>query len=136
MQDAPRRYGEKEKDVARKELYEPIFKRLGFKPRVNRPGKTNQTKPDYLLKDDNDNVLTAAFVYQWDRWLDGPDLNDPDTPEENPGGCVVTALDEGLADWIIVTNGRHWRLYGKQAHARSTNFYEVDLIEALEPSPI
>jgi transcriptional regulator with XRE-family HTH domain len=131
MQDAPRRWGEKEKDVARKELYEPIFKRLGFKPRVNRPSKTDQTQPDYLLKDKDDNVLSAAFVYQWDRWLDGPDLNDPDTPEENPGGCVVTALDEGLADWIIVTNGRHWRLYGKQAHARSTNFYEVDLIEAL-----
>lgn len=131
MADAPKRWSEKEKDVVRKELFAPIFNQLGFKPRVNRPSKTDQTQPDYLLKDDDDNVLTAAFVYQWDRWLDGPDLNDLDTPEENPGACVVTALDEGIADWIIVTNGRHWRLYGKQAHARSTNFYEVDLIEAL-----
>ncbi len=88
-------------------------------------------QPDYLRKDSDGNVLSAAFVYSWDRWLDGPDLNDADTPEENPGACVVTAFDEGIADWIIVTNGRHWRLYGKQAHARSTNFYEVDLAEAL-----
>ncbi|WP_417374552.1 Eco57I restriction-modification methylase domain-containing protein [Gimesia maris] len=131
MQNAAKRWADKDKDVVRKEIFAPIFKQLGFKPRVNRPSKTDQTQPDYLLEDTNDNLLTAAFVYQWDRWLDGPDLNDPDTPEENPGACVVSALDEGIVDWIIVTNGRHWRLYGKQAHARSTNFYEVDLIEAL-----
>src|SRR5205823_10183441 len=65
---------------------------------------------------------------------DGPDLNDADTPEENPGACVVTALDQGIADWIIVTNGRLWRLYSRQAHARATNFYEVDLVEALTAS--
>src|SRR5205823_6621109 len=65
---------------------------------------------------------------------DGPDLNDADTPEENPGACVVTALDQGNADWILVTNGRLWRLYSRQAHARATNFYEVDLVEALTAS--
>ena len=91
-------------------------------------------KPDYLLNEPTASKLTAAFVYAWDRWLDGPDLNDADTPEENPGACVVTALDEGMADWIIVTNGRLWRLYSRQAHARATNFYEVDLVEALTAS--
>ena len=40
----------------------------------------------------------------------------------------------GHADWIIVTNGRLWRLYSRQAHARATNFYEVDLVEALTAS--
>jgi hypothetical protein len=54
-----------------------------------------------------------------------------ETSEENPGACVVTALEEGLANWIIVTNGRQWRLYSRRAHSRATNFYEVDLIEAL-----
>ena len=34
----------------------------------------------------------------------------------------------------IVTNGRLWRLYSRQAHARATNFYEVDLVEALTAS--
>ena len=47
---------------------------------------------------------------------------------------MVTALDQGIADWIIVTNGRLWRLYSRQAHARATNFYEVDLVEALTAS--
>jgi hypothetical protein len=46
----------------------------------------------------------------------------------------VTALDQGFASWIIVTDGRLWRLYGRQAHARATNFYEVDLVEALTAS--
>jgi hypothetical protein len=112
--DAQVKWQGKEKEVARAQLFKPLFERLGFKANVNRP---SQTQPDYLLKDAGGHVLTAAFVYQWDRWLDGPDLNDPDTPEENPGACVVTALDQGLADWIVVTNGRLWRLYGKHAHA-------------------
>ena len=116
------------------QLLEPLFKKLGFKATVNRPSKTDQTQPDYLLKSGDGGKLTAAFVYAWDRWLDGPDLNDTDTPEENPGACVVTALDAGTADWIIVTNGRLWRLYSRQAHARATNFYEVDLVEALTAS--
>ena len=74
-----------------------------------------------VRKDANGAVVSAAFVYSWDRWLDGPDLHDQDTPEENPGACVVTALDQGLASWLIVTNGKLWRLYSRQAHARATN---------------
>jgi type I restriction-modification system DNA methylase subunit len=134
LRDAQARWGGKDKETLRNQLLEPLFKKLGFKPAVNRPSKTNQTEPDYILKSSDNGKLTAAFVYAWDRWLDGPDLNDTDTPEENPGACVVTALDEGIADWIIVTNGRLWRLYSRQAHARATNFYEVDLAEALTAS--
>ncbi len=134
VRDAQARWGGKDKDTLRSQLLEPLFKKLGFKPTVNRPSKTSQTEPDYLLKSGDNGKLTAAFVYAWDRWLDGPDLNDTDTPEENPGACVVTALDAGTADWIIVTNGRLWRLYSRQAHARATNFYEVDLAEALTAS--
>jgi hypothetical protein len=47
---------------------------------------------------------------------------------------VVSALDQGVADWIVVTNGRLWRLYSRQAHSRATNFYEIDLVEALTAS--
>jgi hypothetical protein len=134
LRDAQARWGGKDKDTLRNQLLEPLFKKLGFKATVNRPSKTNQTEPDYILKSSDNGKLTAAFVYAWDRWLDGPDLGDTDTPEENPGACVVTALDAGTADWIIVTNGRLWRLYSRQAHARATNFYEVDLVEALTAS--
>jgi hypothetical protein len=122
------------KQAARDKLYEPIFGRLGYQAVVNRPCKTDLTKPDYLLNDASGEPLTAAFVYPWDRWLDGPDIHDADTPEENPGACVVTALDEAVADWIVVTNGRLWRLYSRHAHARATNYYEVDLAEALTAS--
>jgi hypothetical protein len=134
LRDAQTKWNGKDKETLRNQLLEPLFKKLGFNPTVNRPSRTDQTEPDYILKSSNNVKLTAAFVYAWDRWLDGPDLSDADTPEENPGACVVTALDQGLADWIIVTNGRLWRLYGRQAHARATNFYEVDLVEALMAS--
>ncbi len=33
-----------------------------------------------------------------------------------------------------MTNGKQWRLYSRHAHARATNFYEVDLVEALAAS--
>ncbi len=120
LRDAQTRWGGKDKEILRTQLLEPLFKRLGFKPSVNRPSKSNQTEPDYLLnlasrERERPEKLTAAFVYAWDRWLDGPDLNDTDTPEEYPGACVVTALDQGAADWIIVTNGKLWRLYSRQA---------------------
>lgn len=134
LKSAQADFSGKDKDALRKGLFESLFKKLGFKPNVNRPSKTEQTQPDYLLKDANGVVVSAAFVYPWDRWLDGPDLHDQDTPEENPGACVVTALDQGQASWIVVTNGKLWRLYGRQAHARATNFYEVDLVEALSAS--
>lgn len=47
---------------------------------------------------------------------------------------MVSALERGVADWIVVTNGRQWRLYSRHAHSRATNFYEVDLAEALVSS--
>jgi len=134
LRNTQQRWGGKDKDALRSQLLDPLFRRLGYKPTVNRPSKTDQTQPDYLLGTSDGRNITAAFVYAWDRWLDGPDLSDTDTPEENPGACVVTALDDGIADWIIVTNGRLWRLYSRRAHARATNFYEVDLVEALTAS--
>lgn len=132
LRDARQRWLGKPEEMIRQELFNQLFKLLGFKAKLNKAGDDDQTKPDYLLADSSGKKLTAAFVYTWDRWLDGPDFNnDQHTPDENPGASVVTALEAGLADWIIVTNGRQWRLYSRQAHSRATNFYEVDLPEAL-----
>lgn len=132
LDDARRRWLGKGEQVLRQELFEPIFGLLGFNAKSNKTAGDSQTTPDYLLRDGHSKTVTAAFVYAWDRWLDGPDFNnDTQTPEENPGASVVTALNEGVADWIIVTNGRQWRLYSRHAHSRATNFYEVDLPEAL-----
>jgi hypothetical protein len=134
LRNAHTRWIGKGKDTLRNELLEPLFEKLGFKETANRQRQTAVAPPDYLLKTKEGAPLTAAFVYAWDRWLDGPDLSDTATPDQNPGACVVSALDAGTVDWVIVTNGKLWRLYSRQAHARATNFYEVDLVEALTAS--
>ena len=136
LHGARQRWLDKGEAIVRQELYEPLFSLLGFKAKVAKKSTDARTSPDYLLSSLDGKTgpdgKTAAFVYAWERWLDGPDFHvDHDTPEENPGACVVTALEEGVADWIIVTNGRQWRLYSRHAHSRATNFYEVDLVEAL-----
>ncbi len=132
LTDARQRWLQKGEQIVRDELFAPIFDLLGFQANPVKSAKESHLKPDYVLTAKSGQGRTAAFVYAWDRWLDGPDFNvDEATPEENPGACVVSALDEGIADWIIVTNGRQWRLYSRQAHSRATNFYEVDLTESL-----
>ncbi|MBE3134113.1 MAG: hypothetical protein IMZ55_11605, partial [Acidobacteria bacterium] len=110
---------------------DPLFKALGFKASHAKKADEDSPTPDYVLKDTAGNVLTAALVYRWERWLDGSDGTDEQTPDENPGAAVVSILEHGDTEWVIVTNGRMWRLYSRQAHSRSTNFYEVDLEEAL-----
>lgn len=131
LSNARGRWSGKPEQTVRGELFEPLWKLLGFKAKVAKVANKDHLTPDYELHGPDDKPLTVAFCYRWDRWLDGPDLNDPDTPEENPGAAVVSALAEGKARWIIVTNGKFWRLYSRDAHSRSTNFYEVDLEEAL-----
>lgn len=131
LSNARGRWSGKPEQTVRGELFEPLWKLLGFKAKVAKAANKDHLTPDYELHSADGQTLTVAFCYRWDRWLDGPDLNDPDTPEENPGAAVVSALAEGKARWIIVTNGKFWRLYSRDAHSRSTNFYEVDLEEAL-----
>ena len=135
-QDAQSRWHDKGRAEITSQLLKPVFGHLGFLPLPQSASAgVDDTKPDFFLKDPTGaRNLSAAFVYPWGRWLDGPDFQDPDHPDENPGARVVAAIEEGHADWAIVTNGRLWRLYSRQAHARSTNFYEVDLIEALNVS--
>jgi hypothetical protein len=76
--------------------------------------------------------LCFCLSYPWGRSLDGKDYTrDINTPDENPGAVVVSLLDRGDTDWVIVTNGKLWRLYSSKAHSRATNYYEIDLEEVL-----
>ncbi|MBX3364028.1 MAG: Eco57I restriction-modification methylase domain-containing protein [Phycisphaeraceae bacterium] len=127
---APDRIGGKPLAEARQEFYEPLWSILGFRAAAARH-PDDGVAPDYRLEDGAGRARTVALVYPWQRWLDGPDPNDPDRPDENPGAAVVSLLERGEAEWAIVTNGKHWRLYSRAAHSRSTNFYEVDLQDAL-----
>lgn len=131
LHDARIRWTGQPEQTTRDQLYGPLWSMLGFKAKANKDGSKDQPQPDYVLKGGDDKPLTVAFTYRWDRWLDGPDIGDPDTPEENPGAAVVSALNDENTRWAIVTNGKLWRLYCRDAHSRSTNFYEVDLEEAL-----
>lgn len=131
MRDARKLWTGKSEQTIRDELFDPIWKLLGFKAKVNKPADKDHLEPDYILSGKDGTPRTVAFVYRWDRWLDGPDSKDVDTPDENPGAAVVSALADDKASWVIVTNGKLWRLYSKEAHSRSTNFYEIDLEEVL-----
>lgn len=129
MDAAPDRIGGKPVAIAKQELYDPLWSILGF--RAAPAPRDGTISADYTLRDGAGEVRTVALVYPWQRWLDGPDPNDPDRPAENPGAAVVTLLERGDAPWVIVTNGTLWRIYSRAAHSRSTNFYEVDLQDAL-----
>jgi type I restriction-modification system DNA methylase subunit len=121
-------------DAIRKELAEPVLQQLGFtiKTRI-REGHEGSDYELYGLSH-TEKPLAVALVYPWARNLDGKDSErDTITPEENPGAVVVSLLEQGVAPWAMVTNGKIWRLYCQRTHSRATNYYEVNLEEILAP---
>jgi hypothetical protein len=136
-QAAASRCAGKERKTLREELAEPTLQALGFDLKPGRAGDTNSTEPHYRLYSarTKDIPLSLCLVYPWDRSLDGKDdRRDSETAEENPGAVVVSLLEKGESPWVVVTNGRLWRLYAKRTHARATNYYEIDLDEVLSQS--
>ncbi len=125
--------GKSEKEF-RKGFLEQVFQTLGFQFREQKAADDESREPDYIFYSENKSVkpLCLCLTYPWGRSLDGKDYTrDKDTPDENPGAVVVSLLDKGDSDWVIVTNGKHWRLYSSKAHSRATNYYEIDLEEVL-----
>lgn len=122
----------------RRVLLEPALSALGFEAQAEkRKAKNEGAAADYVLRAAGQPVALAN-AYVWDRSLDGRDeLRDTETPDENPGALVVSLLEqEGAPDWAMATNGKLWRLYSRKAHSRATNYYEIDLEEALaSPDP-
>lgn len=107
----------------------PLLSGLGFQPRECKSASDDSVRaPDYeLLDPQTGQKLAVCLAYQWDRFLDGPDPKDQQTPDENPGAAVLELLQD--SDWAIVTNGKHWRLYSARTESRATNFYQVDAEE-------
>jgi hypothetical protein len=121
----------------RADLYEPLFKLLGFDAVTHKAHSSAAQEPDYLLHAPGDRTkpLAAALTYVWNRNLDDVDATrDTATPDEIPGAAVVSVLERGIAPWVIVTNGKLWRLYSATASNKATNYYEVDLEEAVAAS--
>ena len=124
-------------EALRGQLFEPVFKHLGFSWKsVKKAAAGTQAGPDYLLRNaSGGEALSAALTYPWGRSLDSKDhKRDKDTPEENPNALVVSLLEQGQAPWAIVTNGKVWRLYSAKTHSRATNYYEIDLEETIAGS--
>lgn len=136
---AASKFANKEENSLRKELLEPALTILGFAAGAGKHSASSAAEPDYRLYSSSEpprgseNVVRAlCLAYPWGRSLDGKDdQRDRETPDENPAASVVSLLEKGEATWVMMTNGKLWRLYSQQAHSRATNYYEIDLEEAL-----
>ena len=111
-------------------LLEPVLNELGFQLEAGR-ASADPAEPDYRLTSGGQ-TLALCLAYPWDRFLDGKDnRRDSETANHNPGQRVVSLLERAEAPWVVMTNGRLWRLYSPRAHSRASNYYEIDLEEAL-----
>ena len=122
----------------RDELYEPIFDLLGF---MYRHQMAEEYPYTLLYTPDNpEQPIAAALTYVWDRNLDDidetrePAENNGGSPFEVPGASAVSLMEQQIAPWVIVTNGKLWRLYSSTASNKATNYYEVNLEELLNHS--
>jgi hypothetical protein len=136
---ARKSYTRQTKDVIGKGLYEPVFKLLGFDFKKPKPSTSSAGQADYLLytPGDTSKPIAAALTYVWNRNLDDVDESrecaedDGGTPFEIPGARVVSLLEAQVTPWVIITNGKLWRLYSSTASNKATNYYEIDLEEAI-----
>jgi hypothetical protein len=136
LSDARGRFSGKPETAIRAGLFEPLLQRLGFALVKNKEGRSSAEQPDYFLRDPDaapdSPPLAALLTYVWNRNLDDVDpTRDGETPDEIPGAIVVSVLEQGDAPWVIVSNGKLWRLYAAGADNKATNYYEVDLEEAI-----
>jgi hypothetical protein len=134
MVTARKDFSGKPESVIRSGLHEPLFRLLGLDFTPQRADSSPAEAPDYLLyaPGSPDEPIAAALTYAWNRNLDDVDTTrDPATPDEIPGALVVSLLEAQVAPWVIVTNGKLWRLYCATASNKATNYYEVDLEEAI-----
>jgi len=137
------------------EFIRPVLEVLGFayvpQPAARRAGRAQ--RPDYALFAD-EKTKEEAYAYAlrqeeqafyaravavadakyWERPLNEVRRDDPrdDFKNTNPSFQIVNYLIGTGVDWGILTNGRHWRLYSRQASSTATEFYEVDLVALLE----
>lgn len=129
-EDAAERFAGKKTSELIGVLYEPLLRELGFKPSLQKSGDSG---PHLRLEDPNTGeLLGICLAYPWGRELDRKDeMHDTETPEVTPTFAVVDLLAKEKAPWVVLTNGKLWRLYSQRAHSRATNYYEVDLDEVL-----
>lgn len=131
----------------------PALGLLGFSyiPQVTHRKQGRATRPDYALfthTNDRDHayslqsnepafyerVAAIAEAKYWERPLSKVSSNDRRDlyQNENPSFQIASYLLGTGVEWGILTNGREWRLYYRQASSTATEFYAVDLVDLLE----
>lgn len=126
--------GKTDEGSLRSSFFGPVLSTLGFFPRGVRRHAHDVQLPDFelLRSKDDERPLALCLTYPWMRYLDGKDsARDAETPDENPGAVVVTLLQNSETPWVVVTNGKLWRLYSKRTHSRATSYFEIDLEEVV-----
>jgi len=131
---------------ARKILITPVLELLGFACDDEPPLPTGMSTeaPDYALLASEETekeaeqhrdqpaqfyarVLALAEAKRWDRPLSATAKKAKSRKDQrHPGKQTRDYLYESGVRWGILTNGRLWRLYEREA-SRGENYYEVDL---------
>jgi Eco57I restriction-modification methylase len=135
------------------ELIKPVLTILGFSyiPQIVAKSKGRAERPDYgLFASETDKsvayplqdtetafyprVLAIAEAKYWERSLSDVSKNDKRDifKNTNPSFQITNYLTGTGVDWGILTNGREWRLYYRQASSTATEFYPIDLLDLLE----
>ena len=137
------------------EFVQPVLELLGYADSfiVQAPTRVGQrtNRPDYALfpdvktknkayqkLDQNDYALCIgiADAKYWERELDLTKSNERDTfTNQNPSFQIFGYLSNTRQNWGILTNGRLWRLYSRNAHSPLGNYYQVDVIQLLQEAP-
>jgi very-short-patch-repair endonuclease/type I restriction-modification system DNA methylase subunit len=134
------------------EFIKPLLAVLGwsFIPQAKNTKNGRVNRPDYALFADDETkndayphqghddafygrALAIAEAKYWGRPLSQKDGAGRDTWKtgSNPSHQMVSYLVGTRCSWGILTNGRVWRLYSREASSTASEFYEVDLGEAL-----
>lgn len=140
-------------DQTEEEILKPVLGILGFtfisqvtthgKGRVERPDfalfPSDQAKMEaFKLKDDEKafypRVTAIAEAKYWGRPLSKVTKGDrrDSFKNENPSFQIVNYLTGTGVDWGILTNGKEWRLYYRQASSIVKESYDTDLEDILE----
>lgn len=123
--------------------YIPQVTICGSRGRAERPdyalftSETDRDTASPLQKDEPAfyvRVKAIAEAKYWERPLSKVSSNDQRDiyKNENPSFQISSYLTGTGVDWGILTNGREWRLYYRQAASTATEFYPVDLVDLLE----
>jgi len=140
--------GKKEANVEQG-LIRPVLTKLGFVFEEKPPLSTAEAalEPDYALFADDEEKTTAGKRYRkpeyfahvlalaeakkWGLSLGATQAKKPRARPTHPGAQLRQYLAESGVRWGILTNGRVWRLYEKEASRGGQRFYEVDLVALL-----